>query len=104
MDTKGHESSPSLSPHRQLTDLLPPMRCQEGPGSDRTVPIPPSLQSKAEQQSTRPPASTSEGREARLLRLREQVQNGTYRVSAERIAEKLLLDTLSENWHGVSPT
>lgn len=95
MDTKGHESSPSLSLHRQSMDRLPPTGCQGGCG-DRMVPGSLSRQSRGEQQSAQPPASTSERREARVRRLREQVQSGTYRVSAEHIAEKLLQATLSE--------
>jgi hypothetical protein len=95
MDTKDDESSPGLSPHRQAMDHLLSADRQGGPCGHCAAPNSSARRSGAD--LVRSLTSASERREARLHELREQVQNGTYQMSAEHIAEKMLLDALREH-------
>jgi flagellar biosynthesis anti-sigma factor FlgM len=54
------------------------------------------LLSRAEHESSRGRDHTSEAREAKIRELQDAIKNGTYQVVAEKIADKMLRDTLRD--------
>lgn len=95
MDAKANESSPDMRLPPQRSTVPPQVREQghrSGDTADSTL-----LDRAAPAcQVTRALAHTDEEREAKIRELQDAVKSGTYQVSAEQIAGKMLQDTLHE--------
>jgi hypothetical protein len=96
MDAKARRSSPNPRPPRRENLVPPHARCQglsadDGAVSGFSDPLPTAIP-----QTAQSPLCASEAREAKVRELQERLKSGTYRVSAEQIADKMLRDTLCE--------
>jgi anti-sigma28 factor (negative regulator of flagellin synthesis) len=96
MDTADNESSPELSPI-QKREVVPPQPWREEHPAERLeahdLVEPPS---KADRESAPRPDITAEMRDARIRALQDAVKSGTYHVTAEELAEKMLQDLLRD--------
>ncbi|HSF32818.1 MAG TPA: flagellar biosynthesis anti-sigma factor FlgM [Candidatus Tectomicrobia bacterium] len=56
----------------------------------------PDLPPEGQQESSQSLACTSAAREAKVRELQDAIKNGTYRVPAEQLADKMLRDALRD--------
>jgi flagellar biosynthesis anti-sigma factor FlgM len=78
-------------------EALPPdMREEEHPYEPAETGERFDLSSRVMRQSARSLADAAEMREAKIRELRDMLKHGTYHVTAEQIADKMLRDTLLE--------
>jgi hypothetical protein len=90
MDVTDNHPSPTSSPLPK-GEAMPPHRWEEAHPLEPTAaadPYDPSSGMKC--QAARRPACASEERESHIRALQDAIKNGTYRVTAEQIADKML--------------
>jgi flagellar biosynthesis anti-sigma factor FlgM len=96
MDVTDGESSPEHCP-LDRTEAVPSLT-REGEHPARHAEIPDRVEPSPEGRpaSSRKRACTPEAREAKIRELQGAIENGTYRVSAEQLADKMLRDSLRD--------
>jgi anti-sigma28 factor (negative regulator of flagellin synthesis) len=96
MNVSDNESAPMHCP-LDRGEVVPPLTSEEehptrySDAPDRFDPSP-----EGKQASDRNLACTFEAREAKIRELQDAIKNGTYRVPAEQLADKMLRDTLRD--------
>jgi flagellar biosynthesis anti-sigma factor FlgM len=97
MDSADQGSRPLCSPLPQGETVLPQTWGEAPPteptdAGERLEPA-----STLECQTARRLAHAAEGREAKIRELQDAIKNGTYQVTAEQIADKMLCRTLRDS-------
>jgi flagellar biosynthesis anti-sigma factor FlgM len=96
MDVSDNESAPMHCP-LDRGKAVPPLTLEEKhPARHSDAPDRLDPSSEGKQESSRSQACTSESREAKIRELQDAIKNGTYWVSAEQLADKMLRDTLQD--------
>jgi anti-sigma28 factor (negative regulator of flagellin synthesis) len=103
MDVTDNHPSPTNSPPPE-GEAIPPHKREEAHLLEPTAAADPQDPSSSlKRQSARSHAGASKRREANLRALQDAIQNGTYHVSDEQLADKMLRHLLRDVLPSLSP-
>jgi flagellar biosynthesis anti-sigma factor FlgM len=97
MDVPEHDSHPMNRPLPEMESSSPPIQDEQHAAEPTRVGKKPALSLRVRCELARRLAYVSEAREAKIRELRDAIKNGTYHVTAEQIADKMLRDTLRDD-------
>jgi flagellar biosynthesis anti-sigma factor FlgM len=96
MDRVDNESSPHSSPLHQREVIPSQARAEEHSAESAGTPDRPKSAARHRREVARRLAAAFEAREAKIRELQDAIKHGTYRITPEQIADKMLQHLLRE--------